>query len=293
MRFTRTKALVAATGLALSLAACGGDDGDTEVEVATDTEFEAGTTMAEIAEAGTVTVGTKFDQPGFGLQNLEGEPEGFDVEVAKIIAGAMGIAPEDIEWKESTSDIREQVIEDGEVDYVVATYTINDERKERITFAGPYYEAGQMLMVAADNDAIETPEDLAENPDAKVCSVTGSTPSETIKEYLASEDQLVLFDVYDKCADALENGQVDVVTTDNVILLGFVDEYEGAFKLVGEQFTEEPYGIGIEKGDVEFCEFINETLADNEDAYLAAWEATAGEVEGTETPELPEPAACS
>ncbi len=293
MRFTRTKALVAATGLALSLAACGGDDGDTEVEVATDTEFEAGTTMAEIAEAGTVTVGTKFDQPGFGLQNLEGEPEGFDVEVAKIIAGAMGIAPEDIEWKESTSDIREQVIEDGEVDYVVATYTINDERKERITFAGPYYEAGQMLMVAADNDAIETPEDLADNPDAKVCSVTGSTPSETIKEYLASEDQLVLFDVYDKCADALENGQVDVVTTDNVILLGFVDEYEGAFKLVGEQFTEEPYGIGIEKGDVEFCEFINETLADNEDAYLAAWEATAGEVEGTETPELPEPAACS
>ncbi len=182
MRFTRTKALVAATGLARSLAACGGDDGDTEVEVATDTEFEAGTTMADIAEAGTVTVGTKFDQPGFGLQNLEGEPEGFDVEVAKIIAGAMGIAPEDIEWKESTSDIREQVIEDGEVDYVVATYTINDERKERITFAGPYYEAGQMLMVAADNDAIETPEDLADNPDAKVCSVTGSTPSETIKE---------------------------------------------------------------------------------------------------------------
>lgn len=293
MRFTRTKAVIAVTGLALSLAACGGDDGDTEVEVAADTEFEAGTTMAEIAEAGTVTVGTKFDQPGFGLQNLEGEPEGFDVEVAKIIAGAMGIAPEDIEWKESTSDIREQLIEDGEVDYVVATYTINDERKERITFAGPYYEAGQMLMVAKDNDTIESPEDLADNPDAKVCSVTGSTPSENIKEYLASEDQLVLFDVYDKCADALDNGQVDVVTTDNVILLGFVDESEGAFKLVGEQFTEEPYGIGIEKGDVEFCEFINETLADNEDAYLAAWEATAGEVEGTETPELPEPAACS
>lgn len=293
MKFTRTKAVVAATGLALSLAACGGDDDEPEVEVASDTEFEAGTTMAEIAEAGTVTVGTKFDQPGFGLQNLEGEPEGFDVEVAKIIAGAMGIAPEDIEWKESTSDIREQVIEDGEVDFVVATYTINDERKERITFAGPYYEAGQMLMVAEDNDTIEGPEDLADNPDAKVCSVTGSTPSENIKEYLASEDQLVLFDVYDKCADALDNGQVDVVTTDNVILLGFVDESEGAFKLVGEQFTEEPYGIGIEKGDVAFCEFINETLADNEDTYLEAWEATAGQVEGTETPELPEPDACA
>lgn len=292
MRFIRTKAAIVAAGLALSLAACGDDGGD-EVEVATETEFEAGTTMAKIADAGTVTVGTKFDQPGFGLQNLEGVPEGFDVEVAKIIAAALGIAEEDIEWKESTSDIREQLIEDGEVDYVVATYTINDERKERITFAGPYYVAGQMLMVNADNEDIAGPEDIKDNPDAKVCSVTGSTPSENIKEYLASEDQLVLFDVYDKCAAALENGQVDIVTTDNVILLGFVDESEGAFKLVGEQFTEEPYGIGIAKGDVEFCEFINETLAENEDAYLAAWEETAGEVEGTETPELPEAAACA
>jgi glutamate transport system substrate-binding protein len=291
MRFTRTKAIVAVTGLALSLAACGGDD--SEPEVVTDAEFEAGTTMAELAEAGSMTVGTKFDQPGFGLLGLEDTPEGFDVEVAKIIAGAMGIAPEDIEWKQATSDIREQVIEDGEVDMVVATYTINEERAERITFAGPYYEAGQQLMVNADNDAIEGPEDIADNPDMKVCSVTGSTPSEQIREYLASDDQLVLFDIYDKCKDALSNGQVDIVTTDNVILLGYVDGSDGEFKLVGEQFTEEPYGIGIEKGDVEFCEFINETLADNEDAYVAAWEATAGEVEGTETPELPEPAPCA
>ena len=291
MRFTRTKAIIAATGLALSLAACGGDD-DSEPDVVTDAEFESGTTMAELAEAGSMTVGTKFDQPGFGLLGLEDTPEGFDVEVAKIIAGAMGIAPEDIEWKQATSDIREQVIEDGEVDMVVATYTINEERAERITFAGPYYEAGQQLMVNADNDAIEGPEDIADNPDMKVCSVTGSTPSEQIKEYLASDDQLVLFDIYDKCKDALSNGQVDIVTTDNVILLGYVDGSDGEFKLVGEQFTEEPYGIGIEKGDVAFCEFINETLADNEDAYVAAWEATSGEVEGTETPELPEPAPC-
>ncbi len=290
MRFSKLGSAAAALVLAGSLAACGG--GDDEVEVASDTDFEAGTTMAEIADAGTMTVGTKFDQRGFGLLGLDDVPEGFDVEVAKIIAGAMGIAEDDIEWVQASSDIREQVIEDGEVDMVVATYTINDERKERVTFAGPYYEAGQMLMVAEDQDAIEGPEDIAENPDLKVCSVTGSTPSETIREYLANEDQLVLFDIYDKCADALSNGQVDIVTTDNVILLGFVSESDGAFKLVGEQFTEEPYGIGIEKGDVEFCEFINETLQENEDAYLEAWDRTAGEVEGTEAPELPEPDEC-
>lgn len=291
MRFTRTKALIGSAALALSLAACGGDDAP-EVTVEETPEFEPGTTMAELAEAGTVTVGTKFDQPGFGLLGLEDTPEGFDVEVAKIVAGALGIAPEDIKWEEATSAVREEVIEDGKVDYVVATYTINEERAQRITFAGPYYVAGQQLMVKADNDTITGPDDLADNPDAKVCSVTGSTPSEQIKEYLADEGQLVLFDVYDKCADALRTGQVEVVTTDNVILLGFVSESDGEFKLVGEQFTEEPYGIGISKGDVEFCEFINETLKENEDAYLEAWESTAGQIEGTQDPELPEPAPC-
>lgn len=294
MRSTRTRAFAAATGLALTLAlaACGSDDDGSDPEVASDTDFESGTTMAEIAERGTVTIGTKFDQPGFGLQNLEGDPEGFDVEVAKIIAGAMGIAAEDIEWKETPSDVREQVIENNEVDFVVATYTINDERKKRITFAGPYYVAGQQLMVKSDNDTINGPDDLKDNADQKVCSVTGSTPSENIKEYLANNNQLVLFDVYDKCADALSNGQVDVVTTDNVILAGFVSESDGDFKLVGEQFTEEPYGIGITKGDTAFCEFINETLADNEDAYNDAWSSTAGEVEGSEPAQLPEADAC-
>jgi len=291
MRFTRTKAVIAGLTLAMSLAACGGDDDD--VDVADAPEFEAGTTMARIADAGTMTVGTKYDQPGFGLLGLEDVPEGFDVEVAKIIAGAMGIAPGDIEWKEAPSAVREDLIESGDVDMVVATYTINEERAERITFAGPYYVAGQQLMVLSDNDTITSPEDLKANPDVKVCSVDGSTPGENIKQYLADpDDQLVLFDVYEKCADSLSNGQVDVVTTDNVILLGFAADSDGEFKLVGEQFTDEPYGIGITKGDVAFCEFINETLAANEDAYNDAWARTAGEIEGTQAPELPDPGTC-
>ncbi len=295
MRLQKITAGLAATVLALALAGCGGDD-DAEPEVVDDAEFPAGTTMAELSSAGKMTVGTKFDQPGFGLLGLDDVPEGFDVEVAKIIAGALGIAPEDITWKESTSDIREQVIEDGEVDMVVATYTINEERAQRITFAGPYYEAGQQLMVLEENDSIAGPEDLAGNPDSKVCSVTGSTPSEQIKEYLASESQLVLFDVYDKCVQALEDDQVDAVTTDNVILLGFVSESDGAYKLVGEQFTKEPYGIGIKKGDTAFCEFINTTLKEASDsgAYKKAWDDTAAKVaEGTQAPTLPAAAPCA
>ena len=292
MRLTRTKTILVGGALMLATA-CGSDSGGSEPKVADAPKFESGTTMAKLADAGKVTVGTKFDQPGFGLLGLDDKPVGFDVEVAKIIAGAMGIKPDSITWKESPSAIREQVIEDGDVDFVVATYTINDERKQRVTFAGPYYQAGQQLMVKTDNSTINGPEDLKSNPDAKVCSVTGSTPSEQIKPYLADPKQLVLFDVYDKCADALRTGQVDVVTTDNVILLGFVSKAKDTFKLVGKQFTEEPYGIGIKKGDVAFCEFINKTLKDNEAAYTKAWEDTAGKVEGSETPTLPAADSCS
>jgi glutamate transport system substrate-binding protein len=248
--------------------------------------------MAKIAAAGKMKVGTKFDQPGFGLKGLDGKLTGFDVEVAKIIAGAMGVKAESIEWVESPSKLREELIEKGTVDMVAATYTINDKRKERITFAGPYYVAGQQLMVKTDNVKIKAPADLKANPDQKVCSVTGSTPAEQIKPFLASPSQLVLFDVYDKCANALRTGQVQVVTTDNVILLGFVSKSNKAFKLVGEQFTKEPYGIGVKKGDVKFCEFINKTLKDNGPAYMKAWADTAGKVEGAAPATLPTPSAC-
>ena len=301
MRAKTLIALLAASTLAL--AGCGGDSGTepttttpdmSEPVVSADAgEFEAGTTMATLSEAGTMKVGTKFDQPGFGLKGLSGSPEGFGVEVAKIIAGAMGISEDKIEWVETPSKVREEVIEQGKVDMVVATYTINEKRAERISFAGPYYVAGQQLMVAADDDKITGPESLKDNPDSKVCSVVGSTPAENIKEYLASDSQLVLFDVYDKCADALRTGQVQVVTTDNVILLGYVSESDGKFKLTGDLFTEEPYGIGIPKGDTAFCEFINTTLKDNEDAYNKAWESTAGSVEGASPAKLPEATPCA
>lgn len=292
-RLRRNGAAVVAGLLALTLAGCGGDDGGgTDVTVNKDAQFAAGTTMARLKDAGKITVGTKFDQPLFGLKGLEGKPEGFDVEIAKIIAGEMGIEPGDITYVETPSAVREEVIEQGKVDYVVATYTINDKRKERISFAGPYYQAGQDLMVKKDNTAITGPESL-KGAKAKVCTVQGSTPAENIKKFI-DESQLVLFDVYSKCADALRTGQVDVVTTDNVILLGLVSKSEDQFKLVGKPFTEEPYGIGVKKGDVAFCQFIHDTLrkAAQDGRYARAWEATAGKV-AEDTPTLPELGTCS
>jgi glutamate transport system substrate-binding protein len=293
MRITRYAASLAAAGL--MLAACGGSEAGNQAEEAAentaevqeDVEFEAGTTMAELNEAGTMTIGTKFDQPGFGLLNPQTEtPEGFDVEIAKIIAAELGIKAEDIEWVETVSANREPFLQNGQVDMVVATYTINDARKQLIDFAGPYYEAGQDIMVAEGNpEKIEGPDDLAGK---NVCSVEGSTPAQNIRDNYP-EAQLTLFDVYSKCADALSAGQVDAVTTDNVILTGLVAGSDGAFELVGNPFTKEPYGIGVPKGDTEFRDFINDVLEESFEngTWADAWDRTAGAVSDTEAPEPP------
>jgi glutamate transport system substrate-binding protein len=278
LRRRATGVVGVALALMLALAACGGDDGgDGGGQVNEGATFAEGTTMARLKEAGKVRVGTKFDQPLFGLKNLEGKPEGFDVEIAKLIAGEMGISPENIEWIETVSANREPFIQQDKVDFVVATYTINDERKQVVDFAGPYYEAGQDIMVAKGNpEGIAGPDDLAGK---KVCSVTGSTPAENIRENYPEAD-LTEFDVYSKCAEALKNGQVQAVTTDNVILLGLISQDPEAFELVDKPFTKEPYGIGVRKGDTEFRNFINDTLAkiEQDGRWLAAWDATAGKV---------------
>jgi glutamate transport system substrate-binding protein len=291
MRSTRKLAALAALGMAL--AACSSDAGEqaqesaeNTAEVQEDVEFEAGTTMAELSEQGSITIGTKYDQPGFGLLNPDGVPEGFDVEIGKIVAAELGIAAEDIEWVETVSANREPFIQNGQVDLVIATYTINDARKQLVDFAGPYYLAGQDIMVAAGNPlAIEGPDDLAGK---NVCSVEGSTPAQNIRDNYP-EAQLTLFDVYSKCADALTNGQVDAVTTDNVILTGLVAGNPEGFELVGAPFTEEPYGIGLELGNTEFRNFVNDVLEESFEngAWADAWDRTAGSITGEEAPEPP------
>ncbi len=279
MRIRTTGAAFLAAA-ALTLAACGSGDSDSESPDLSD--FPEGSTMAALADSGEITIGTKFDQPLFGLVGPDGVPVGFDVEIGTMIASELGISPDDINWVETVSANREPFIQDGRVDIVVATYTINDARKEVVDFAGPYYVAGQSLLVRLDDDSIGGPEDLAGK---RVCSVDGSTPAGTIQsEY--PEAELVTFAAYTDCLDPLRNGQVDAVTTDNVILAGYVAESPDDFKVVGEPFTEEPYGIGLAKGDDEFRSWINDVLEEifEDGRWLEAWNATAGTV-------LPEPEA--
>jgi glutamate transport system substrate-binding protein len=285
-------ALVPATALLLSLIGCGGSSDKTAAPV-NKPSFAAGSRMAELAAAGKLTVGTKFDQPLFGLKGLSGKPEGFDVEIAKIIAAKLGIAADKITFVESVSANREPFLEQKKVDMVVATYTINDKRDKKVDFAGPYFVAGQDILVAKGNPkAITGPESLKGK---KTCSVSGSTPAATVQEkYGLTTNELVLVDAYSKCRDALANGQIDAVTTDNVILSGYVSEANDKFELIGKPFSSEPYGIGIPEGQEPFCDFINQTLkaAVADGSYEKAFKATAGKVIQT-TPTLPEPHGCA
>ncbi|MPQ96363.1 transporter substrate-binding domain-containing protein [Modestobacter sp. I12A-02628] len=274
------------TGCSSEAGEAANDAAENTVAVETDATFAAGTTMARIADAGELRVGTKIDQPGFGLANAEGTPEGFDVEMAKIIAAKLGLSEDQIVFQETVSANREPFIQNDQVDIVVATYTINDKRKEIVDFAGPYYVAGQDIMVAKGNpEGITGPDDLAGKT---VCSVEGSTPAENIRTNYP-QAQLVLYDVYSKCADDLRNGNVQAVTTDNVILTGLVAGSPDQLELVGAPFTEEPYGIGLKKGDDDFRTFINDTLEESfeDGSWEQAWDSTAGAITGEPAPATP------
>lgn len=245
---------VTITGLVL--AACGGSDGGTNA---------AGEGLLSQIESGHVTIGTKYDQVGLGLREASGEVVGFDVDVAKFIVEKIaennGWETPEIEWRETPSAQRETLIGNSEVDMIAATYSINPSRSESVNFGGPYLLTHQALLVSDDDKDIKGMEDL----DGKIlCSVTGSTPAQTVKEEIPGV-QLQEFDTYSSCVEALRQGTIDAITTDATILNGYSAQSPGDFRVVemkkdGKDFTDEYYGIGLAKGDDEGTAAINEAL---------------------------------
>lgn len=285
MRFTRTKAIIAVAGLALSLAACGGDDEGPDVEVKAADDLSG--VPQQLSDAGKIKIGVKYDQPGIGnLEPGSDAPVGFDIDMGQILAGALGIGEGDIEWVETISDNREKYLQDGTVDMVVASYSITDDRRKVVGQAGPYYVTGQQLLIRKDSEGeIEGPDDLA---DVKTCSVEGSTSLQRVEEEYGASP--VPFGTYSECVDQLENETVDAVTTDGAILLGYAAMNPDELVVVGDAFSEERYGIGYKQGAEGMCEFINDTLEKSfeDGTWEDSFEATLGksDVETPDTPEL-------
>ncbi|MFJ7629487.1 glutamate ABC transporter substrate-binding protein [Streptomyces sp. NPDC097595] len=238
-----TAASAAVLALALTATACGSDDKD------------------DSASGGgkKITIGIKIDQPGIGLKTPEGKFTGFDVDVATYVAKELGYDAKNIEFKETKSADRETAISRGDVKFIVASYSINDERLQKVDFAGPYLLAHQDILVRADDSTIKSPEDLNNK---KLCSVTGSTSAQNVKDKLAPKAQLQEYGGYSECLTGLENKAVDALTTDDSILAGYAsqDVNKGKFKLAGFKMTNENYGIGLKKGDADLKKKINDAL---------------------------------
>jgi glutamate transport system substrate-binding protein len=259
MRVTHWLGVALAAG-AFTFAACGGDDegssgesasggASTPAATATAEKFPANTSMGKIQEKGEITIGVKFDVPPFGIKNPQsGEVEGFDIEMGKAVAAKLGVKPKFIE---AISDNRIPFLQDGTADLILSTMTINEERVQQIEFSDPYFIARGRVLVPGDS-SITGVQDLAGK---NFCTALGSTYEANLKKQ-APKAKLKLVDSYSECLELVQNGAVDAVSTDDVILTGMIIQ-DKSLKLVGDQLTQEPYGAGIKKGDTQMVDFVN------------------------------------
>ena len=282
MIVNRVRAVLAVTAAAcLGLAACGsGSSGGS-----------AG--AASSGGGGGLKIGIKYDQPGLGLKQGD-KYTGLDVDVATYVAGKLGTDPSKITWIQAPSAQRETLLSTGQVDLVVATYSITDARKQKVSFAGPYFVAGQDLLVRSDETAITGPDTLAGK---KLCSVKGSTSAQKVKDKYPGV-QLQELGTYSECVAALVAKGVDALTTDDTILAGYAaqEQYKGKLKVVGKTFSTENYGIGLKKGDTAMCQKVTDAIKTmvSDGSWQKAVDANlgaAGYKAGAGNP--PTPAACA
>ncbi|GAA2373954.1 MULTISPECIES: glutamate ABC transporter substrate-binding protein [Gordonia] len=234
--------------------------------------------LVESIKSGKVVLGTKYDQPGLGVQQPDGSVVGFDPSVSEYvvdhIADRLGVPHPEITWRETPSAQRETLIGNGEVDMIAATYSINEARAKKVAFAGPYLVTYQGLLVRKNDSSLNSLMDL--NNGKKLCSVSGSTPAQNVKAQLPGV-QLQEYDSYSSCVEALRRDKVDALTTDETILAGYANRYPGEFKLVsmtypkdacvggklkkkGQPFSTERYGIGMAKNYPDSVAKVNEAL---------------------------------
>ena len=280
MKTTRWLAVLALV-LGLVLAGCGDDEesgssGDATSTPAADVEkFDAGTPLGDIQEKGEIVIGVKYDVPPFGFNNPDsGKVEGFDVDLGQAVADKLGVKPKFIE---AISDNRIPFLQDGTADVILSTMTINEERVGQIEFSDPYYIAKGRILVKKDNSEITGVDTLAGK---NVCTALGSTYEATLKKQ-APDAKLKLVDSYSECMESLQNGSVDAISTDDVILTGMIIQ-DDSLKLVGDELTVEPYGAGFKKDDTAFADFLNGALEEykTDGGWQEAYDKWLGQYSG-------------
>jgi len=261
MRSLRIIAVLIATVLVFS--ACGG--AGTTAPAATGSsgaakpKFEPSSFQYAIQTKGKFRVGTREDNVPFGLKNpATGKFEGFDIDIARELAkgifGPQANIDDVIEWTPVVSATRIPTLQDNKADIVIATFTVNEDRKKQIDFSSVYFKTGQKILVKKSDTSVTKVEDLVSKT---VCAAKGSTSETNLRA--KGVTKLLLLDTYPPCLLALQNGQADAVSTDETILFGLVKQDPNT-KIVGSYFSEEPYGIGFNKGRVGFQDWIDAEL---------------------------------
>ncbi|WP_298182774.1 glutamate ABC transporter substrate-binding protein [Saccharomonospora sp.] len=202
--------------------------------------------VTRISDTGSVTIGIGVDQPGLAERTVDRHIVGFDADVARFVAAELGVAEEDITWKETLPSEREEALASGNVDLVVAAYSITEPRQREVSFAGPYLETGQDLLVRRTSTHLTDPESLAGNT---LCAPTGSTSAARVKKRFADTVTLVEYPRISECVTALLARRVDAAIADDTILAGYVAENPELLRLVGKRWSTEYYGVGLPKGD--------------------------------------------
>ncbi|MFJ7853475.1 transporter substrate-binding domain-containing protein [Peribacillus frigoritolerans] len=242
------------------LAGCGGGNDSDKAEEGGGKGKEEDV-LAQVKEKDKIVFGVKNDTRLFGLKNPStGEVEGFDIDIAKALAAEILGDENKVEFKEVTSKTRMALLNNGDIDAIVATMTITEDRKKEVDFTDVYFDAGQSLLVKKGSDI----KGIDSLKGKKVLAVKGSTSSINIREK-APEAQVLEFENYSEAFAALKSGQGDALTTDDSILYGMADE-DPSYELVGGTFTEEPYGIAVKKGNSEFVDELNKALKSLKDS---------------------------
>jgi glutamate transport system substrate-binding protein len=242
-------------------------------------------TFTKAQSRGNLIVGVKADQPNLGYKDADGKRCGFDIEVARMVSAGLGLDPDKIQYKEIPSANRETAIAGGEIDYYVGTYSITDKRKKQVGFAGPYFIAGQDLLVRKDDTSMDAGKTALKGK--KVCSATGSTPIQRVKdEQLTEASNISEFKTYSECVSQLLDKKVDTVTTDDAILKGYAATAPDELRVVGKPFSTEKYGIGVPLADKAMRDQVNTILekSASDGTWKAIYDATLGKSGSDSTP---------
>ena len=214
-----------------------------------------GSTMAAIAERGRLIAGVDQSTDLFGSRNpATGELEGFDIDIAREIARAIFGDPNRIQLRVVNAKERESVLQSGEVDVVVRTYSITCERKQFVDFSTVYYYADQKIL-SAKGSGIDS---AAALEGKRVCAVSGTTSLSKLMGF-NPRPQVFSATTWTDCLVMLQQGQVDAISTDDSVLKGLAAQ-DPTMAVSGESIAKEPYGIGINKNHEDMVRFVNGVL---------------------------------